>query len=283
MAHASRAVVTGGGSGLGQAFCQELVRRGARVVVADVDEAAAKRVAQSLGAAAVAARCDVSVLAEVEALAALAERELGSVDLVINNAGVAVGGKVGDVPISDWQWLIGVNLWGVIHGCHVFVPKLRAARRGTIINVASIAGLAGFPLMAPYVAAKFGVVGLSESLRGELAGDGVSVTVVCPGFFKTNIFGSARLTGVPREEQSFQAMLERQKLSAADVARLALDGAARGKLHVVPQADAKFLWRLKRLLPQGFHGLMHKAMARDQKKAQAAKTGGSATADEART
>ena len=154
-----RAVVTGAGSGLGRAFCLELARaRHARIVCADIDEAAARRTAAEVGGTAV--RCDVARVEEVEALADAAERALGGVDLVINNAGVAVGGRIGEVGLDDWRWIMGVNLWGVIYGCHVFAPRLRAQGRGHILNVASAAGLLAPPGMGPYNVTKAAVVAL---------------------------------------------------------------------------------------------------------------------------
>src|SRR6185312_10510780 len=112
--------------------------------------------------------------------------------LVINNAGVAVGGRVGEVALDDWRWIMGVNLWGVIHGCHVFATQLRAQGSGHILNVASAAGLLAPPGMAPYNVTKAAVVALSETLRGELRDAGVGVTVLCPTFFRTNIAASSR-------------------------------------------------------------------------------------------
>ena len=124
----TRAVVTGAGSGLGRAFCLELARRGAQVIASDVNLTEARATAEQMGqmgATAHAVQCDVSKLDQVEALAVEAEKRLGGVDLMINNAGVAVSGNIGDVPPADWQWIVGVNLWGVVHGCHVFVPRFR--------------------------------------------------------------------------------------------------------------------------------------------------------------
>ena len=163
---APRAVVTGAGSGLGRAFCHELRKRGARLICADIDEAAAQKTAAEVGGTAV--RCDVAKIEDVEALAAAADRALGGVDLVINNAGVAVAGHVGDVSLDDWRWIMGVNLWGVIYGCHVFAPRLRKQGRGHILNVASAAGLLAPPGMAPYNVTKAAVVALSETLCAEL-------------------------------------------------------------------------------------------------------------------
>lgn len=247
------AVVTGAGSGIGRAFAQELARRGGRVVCADLDEASAKETVtriEAAGGEAVAAACDVGDVAQVEAVRDIAldwfER---SPSLVVNNAGIGAGGKVvGDAPLADWQRTLGVNLWGVIHGCHVFAPLLReGGRGGGIINVASAAGFTAAPRMAAYNVSKAGVVSLSETLAAELAGTGVAVTVLCPTFVKTNIFDGelidAGAAGMARRIARVAGF------SADRVARTTLDAHDKGRLYVVPQLDAQLLWRTKRLLP----------------------------------
>ena len=257
-----RAVVTGAGSGLGRALCHELARRGARILASDIDlDAVAKTVGALGSTAAHPARCDVANLAEVEALAREAERLLGGVDLVINNAGVAVGGSIGEIPIEDWQWVVGVNLWGVIHGCHVFTPRLRAQQRGHILNVASAAGLLCMPNLGPYNATKSAVVALSETLYAELAPDGVGVSVLCPTFFQTNIANAARLDGNAELLDTVRQLMASARVQADDVARAALDGVARGDLHILPHADGRWLWRLKRLNPGAFQRLTPKLLA----------------------
>lgn len=247
------AVVTGAGSGIGRAFAQELARRGGRVVCADLDEASAKETVtriEAAGGEAIAAACDVGDVAQVEAVRDIAldwfER---SPSLVVNNAGIGAGGKVvGDAPLADWQRTLGVNLWGVIHGCHVFAPLLREeGRGGGIINVASAAGFTAAPRMAAYNVSKAGVVSLSETLAAELAGTGVAVTVLCPTFVKTNIFDGelidAGAAGMARRIARVAGF------SADRVARTTLDAHDKGRLYVVPQLDAQLLWRTKRLLP----------------------------------
>jgi NAD(P)-dependent dehydrogenase (short-subunit alcohol dehydrogenase family) len=257
-----RAVVTGAGSGLGAAFCRLLAGRGARVVAADVDlEAASATAARSSGEVH-AVRCDVSQLGEVEALALTAERLVGGVDLVINNAGVAVVGQVGQIPIEDWRWCVEVNLWGVIHGCHVFVPRLRARRGGHIINVASAAGLLSPPHMAPYNTTKAAVVALSETLAADLAGDGVGVSVLCPTFFRSNLVRSSRTAVDGALHRVARRLVEQSDLSAVDVARAALAAAEAGALHIAPQRDGRWLWRLKRLSPALFRALGPRVAAR---------------------
>jgi len=255
-----RAVVTGAGSGLGRAFCLVLARtRHARIVCADIDEAAAHRTAAEVGGTAV--RCDVARVEEVEALAATAERALGGVDLVVNNAGVAVGGRVGEVPLDDWRWIMGVNLWGVIYGCHVFAPRLRAQGSGHILNVASAAGLLAPPGMAPYNVTKAAVVALSETLSAELKDAGVGITVLCPTFFRTNIAASSRAVD-NKQRALIEKLMSQSKIQADDVARLALDAAAHNELYALPHADGRWMWRLKRAAPSSFASMSAKIVSR---------------------
>jgi len=251
----ARVVVTGAGSGLGAALCDLLAARGARIVAADLDLAAATKTATRCGAAVHPVQCDVADLGAVERLADETDRLLGGVDLVINNAGVAVVGQVGDVPIADWRWVIDVNLWGVIHGCHVFVPRLRAQRRGHVLNVASAAGVISMPEMAPYNATKAAVVALSETLYADLAGDGVGVSVLCPSFFPTNLTRSPRTSVDAQLHRAAMRLVEQGGWSAEQVARAALDGVDAGTLHVTPQFDVRWAWRLKRLAPTAFQRL----------------------------
>jgi short-subunit dehydrogenase len=162
-----------------------------------------------------------------------------------------VAGLVGEVPIDDWRWLLSINLMGVIHGCHVFVPRLKRQGGGHILNVASAAGLVSAPGMAPYNVSKAGVVALSETLYAELRHQGVGVTVLCPTFFSTNI--GKRAGGVDaRPRGLLDALLHSGRMSAEDVAQAALEGAEDGQLYVVPMADGRWLWRAKRMAPQRF-------------------------------
>jgi NAD(P)-dependent dehydrogenase (short-subunit alcohol dehydrogenase family) len=256
---AKAAVVTGAGSGLGRAFCEELGARGARVVVSDVDEAAAADTAERVrraGGDAHVVRCDVADPAQVAALADAARAWTGDVELVINNAGVAVAGRLEQIPLADWEWIMGINLWGVIHGCRAFVPAMRARKRGWIINVASAAGLLATPKMAPYNVTKAGVVALSETLHAELAGDGIHVSVLCPTFFQTNIARGSRGQVDQKMRNLMEKLMARSRVQAPDVARAALAGVAKNQLYVVPMADGRAMWRLKRLAPERFYQLI---------------------------
>lgn len=248
----AQAVVTGAGSGIGQAFAVELAARGGQVLCSDIDWAAAhrtKRIIEDQGGRAEAKRCDVSELSQVQRLAADAFDWFGHPPtLVINNAGVGAGGqRVGCTPIDDWDWTLGINLWGPIYGCHVFAPLLREANRGGIINVASAASFGAAPGMAAYNVSKAGVLSLSETLAAELAGTKVAVTVVCPTFVKTNILESGRITS--ESMGAAQALMSFAGMSARRVARSALNANDHGRLYALPQVDAKIGWQIKRAAP----------------------------------
>lgn len=195
------AVITGAAAGIGRATALALAREGMHVVLADLDEAGLLRVSgeiHALGRTAWGVRCDVSDAADVRRLYEQCLALAGSVHVVMNNAGIARFGPALELSDDDWKRVIDINLWGVIHGCRTFGPHLVAQGEGHILNTASVAGLTGLPTAASYVTSKFGVVGLSEVLRFELAPSGVGVTAVCPGFTKTsiaNVQGSEKLAG----------------------------------------------------------------------------------------
>jgi NAD(P)-dependent dehydrogenase (short-subunit alcohol dehydrogenase family) len=259
-----RAVVTGGGSGLGRALSLELGRRGARVLVSDVSLEGAEETARqvrALGVDAHAFRCDVSKLDEVEALAKEADARLGGADFLANNAGVAVGGRVGETPVEDWRWIMDVNLWGVIYGCHVFTPRFRAQKSGFFLNVASAAGLLSAGNMGAYNVTKAGVVALSETMYQELAEDGVGVTVLCPTFFRTNIGRSSR-GGDEKMKEVVEKLMDRAKINAESVAKTALDAVEGRRLYALAGEDGRWLWRAKRMSPQGFYGRLSPAIAK---------------------
>lgn len=190
------AVVTGAASGMGRAFADRFAAAGMKLVLADIEEDELTRAVAELradGADAVGVRADVARLEDIEAIRDRALEAFGSVHVVCNNAGVA-GGSVVDAPIEVWRWVLGVNLWGVIHGCHVFVPLLVEQDVGHVVNTASLAGLGGAASLGVYCTSKFAVVGLSESLHHDLVARGsrVGVSVLCPGFVQTRIFESHR-------------------------------------------------------------------------------------------
>ncbi|MFI5717398.1 SDR family NAD(P)-dependent oxidoreductase [Nocardia sp. NPDC051750] len=249
----ARAVVTGAGSGIGRAFARELAARGGRVVCADIDEERAAETVASIErqhpGVAYAFRCDVARRDDVEVLARYAESVFdGPPSLVINNAGVGSGGaQVGDIGLAEWERTLGINLWGVIYGCEIFAPRLRAAGHGGIINVASAAAFGTAPRMGAYNTGKAGVLALSETMAAEFAGTDIAVTVLCPTFVRTNIAQDAPVAAGAREIAD--TLMRWTGFSPERVARTTLDAHDSGRLHVVPQPDAQVLWLLKRLFP----------------------------------
>src|SRR5262245_6608207 len=192
------AVVTGAASGIGRALTERFVATGMKVVLADLERPALEAAVRELragGATVVGVPTDVSQAAQVEALATKAVETFGAVHVVCNNAGVALSGPVWQHTVADWEWVMGVNLWGVIHGVRVFVPlMLKQGGEGHIVNTASIAGLTSNPFMGVYNVTKHAVVTLSETLHKDLAltGAPLKVSVLCPGFVNTRIADADR-------------------------------------------------------------------------------------------
>ena len=235
------AVVTGGGSGIGRALTLALAREGAKVVVADVDEAAMESVAREArdhGTEAVTVRTDVTELAQVQALAERAWKTFGAVHVLCNNAGVAAWGGLEKATHRDWQWVLGVNLWGVIHGIEAFVPRMIAGgQRGHIVNTASMAGLIASQGLGVYNTSKYAVVGLSETLAKDLKPYGIGVSVLCPMGVETRIRESerSRPAALRNEPGTAEAAVELigRYLTPDTVAGMVLDAMRRGELYVI--------------------------------------------------
>jgi NAD(P)-dependent dehydrogenase (short-subunit alcohol dehydrogenase family) len=194
----SVAVITGAGSGIGRAVAHSLVRRGCRVTVTDFDGVRASTVASELGDQAVAARCDVTQLSDLEAARDLALERFGRVDLVMNNVGVLAVGPVEEIPLEAWERIVDINLMGVVRSNLVFLPGLLEQGSGHVVNTASTAGLLpyGFDRL-PYTATKHAVVGLSESLALYLRPRGIGVSCLCPAGVATNIVEQITFYGEP--------------------------------------------------------------------------------------
>jgi len=246
------AVITGAGSGIGLALARRFVGEGMHIVLADVEEpalAAAAAQVGALGAETLAVPTDVSALADVEALAAAALDRFGAVHLVCNNAGVGGAGPAWDLAL--WRWVIDVNLWGVVHGVHTFLPILREQGEGHIVNTASWAGIVPGVVGPAYIASKHAVVGLTERLFHELAGSGIGVSVVCPSVVTTQIVNAERnwpaeLGPVPTdalnpEEQEildlFRAVLEADGIDPAEVADAVLEAVTAPRFWVLTHKD----------------------------------------------
>ena len=247
------AVVTGAGSGIGRSFALELAKRGGSIVCADINLDAAKEtvslITSQTSGKAFAVQCDVTDKAQVQALSEHAEELLNhSVSLIINNAGVGLGGKFDEVSLEDWQWCVNINLWGVIYGCHYFVPKFKKQGYGAIINVASAAGYTAAPEMTAYNVTKSSVLALSETLSAELRKDKISVNVLCPTLVPTNIMKNGRL---PKQYAGLaDDLLMNHAFTTSDqVVIKTLNNLDAGKLYTIPQPDAKLFWLLKRASP----------------------------------
>ncbi len=200
------AVVTGAASGIGRAMAERFASEGMKVVLADVEEIPLAKTHDTiigLGAEAIAVRTDVSRWEQVEELARRSFETFGAAHVVCNNAGVSVPGPAWTVSQTDWEWILGVNLRGVVHGVRAFVPRMLAQGEGHVVNTASIAGLISVPGMSTYCASKHAVIGFSECLHHDLAlfgGGKVKVSVVCPAWVKTNIAEAERNRPEPSAE-----------------------------------------------------------------------------------
>jgi NAD(P)-dependent dehydrogenase (short-subunit alcohol dehydrogenase family) len=250
------ALVTGAGSGIGRATALAFARRGADLVLCDVNEAGlgeTASAARALGRTVTAERVDVASRRDMEAFATAVHREREAVDILMNNAGVGLGGGLLDTPLEDWEWVLSINLWGVIHGCHFFVPPMvRRGRGGHVVNVSSAAGYLATAALAAYSTTKFAVFGLSEALRDELHPHGIQVTTVCPGVINTPITTSARMRGAAASEAARKVMVEsyqRRNYSPERVAANILKAIAKNRPVAPISPEAWTMYFMKRLAP----------------------------------
>lgn len=238
-------VVTGAASGIGGALALAFAREGATVVLADVDEPGMAEVAGTIksgGGQALAVRTDVSDLAQVQALADKAWGAFGAVHILCNNAGVAVSGGLETATLRDWQWVLGVNLWGVIHGLLAFLPRMIAQKQGGhIVNTASMAGLIATQGLGVYNTTKYAVVGLSETLVKDLKPYGIGVSVLCPMGVETRILDSERNRPEPLRDpgakKSEPVPLMGRTLSPDEVAAQVLAAIRANQLYVITHAE----------------------------------------------
>ncbi|MDI1252622.1 SDR family oxidoreductase [Thermomonas sp.] len=271
MTAGKRVFITGGASGLGQALALHYAGQGWRVLIGDLDrERCADTVAQLQAASpeSEAIACNVTVETDLQGAADWLHRHWGGVDVVINNAGVAQMGGIDIASADDWQWIVDINLLGVVRGCRVFTPMLRVQGGGQLVNIASMAGLVHMPHASAYNATKAAVVALSETLQLELEVDGIGVSVVCPAFFRTALAQNMRASD-PKLEAMTKRLVERARIGPEVIARQVFEGVQRGDTHILTHPEAKRAWWLKRMLPYAIYlKLMRRQLARVQVRMQ---------------
>ncbi|RJQ87048.1 SDR family oxidoreductase [Amycolatopsis panacis] len=251
-------VITGGGSGIGRETALAFAAEGADVVVTDVHEDAAEETAKMVrdkGSAAGAYTVDSSDGAAMARFAEQVAREFGVPDIVVNNAGIGLSGSFVDTSVEDWERVVDVNLWGVIHGCRAFVPMMQArAEGGQVVNLSSAAAYLPSTTLGPYGTTKAAVLALSNSLRAELAADGIGVTAVCPGIVRTNITETTRFVGVTeaeqrRRQQASTKLYARRNFGPEKVARDILRAVEKNAAVQPSTPEAKVTYVLSRLTP----------------------------------
>jgi NAD(P)-dependent dehydrogenase (short-subunit alcohol dehydrogenase family) len=245
------AVITGGASGIGLATAQALAKLGARLVLADIEDGVLKSAVVALtssGAKVIGVRTDVGDRGSVSTLAERSWSEFGRVDILFNNAGVAVFGPTQTMTHADWDWSIRVNLWGPIHGVETFVPRMVADKRGGhVVFTASFAGLVPNRELGPYCVTKFGVVALAECLHKDLRDDGIGVSVLCPMRVTSRIDSSFRNRpgelGGPAANRTYtdeeRAALQGRELGAAQVADLVIEAMRENRLYIHTHGEAR--------------------------------------------
>ena len=254
--HGNKVVITGAASGIGRALAVAMAGERCTILLADINREGLGQtleLVKQAGGYGEVFPCDVSKLEDVMAMADHCFDTWGRVDILINNAGVASVGFMGDIPIKDWEWIVSINFWGVVYGCHAFVPRMKKQGSGHIVNVASAAGILSSAEMAPYNATKAATISITETLKSELAPYNIGVTVLCPTFIKTNLMEKMRFTD-EFQKQCSVAGIENARWTPEMIAALVIDAVKKGKLYVVPQVAAKLMWVSKRISPSWFFG-----------------------------
>ncbi|GAB4197307.1 MAG: SDR family oxidoreductase [Wenzhouxiangellaceae bacterium] len=259
MTDTSRTIaITGAGSGFGRALAQRYAAAGWKVAISDANAERAEETLQLIGGQEqghLLQQLDVRETAQWQQWLNLIEQQWGGLDVLVNNAGVAAGGRLEETPLDDWQWIMDIDLMGVVKGCHTFIPLFRRQQRGHIVNIASFAGLAGAPQIAAYGTAKAGVVAMSELIRAELHDVQVGVSVVCPSFVKTNLLETFRSSNT-KQQGLVERWMERSSVSADDIANDIYAAVENNTFLVLTHRETRWLWRLKRWLPGTYFKLM---------------------------
>ena len=247
--------ITGGASGLGKAIALRYAKAGYKVCIADINDQRGNETLQellSMGADAIYLHCDVTSEQDIQSVKDTLVQRWGSVGIVVNNAGVAVSGAIENQSLQDWEWIIGVNLMSVVMGCKIFTPQFKKQGFGYFVNTASAAGIVNAPTMSSYNVTKSGVISLSETLRAELYGDNIGVSVVCPTFFKTNLSETMR-SDDPGTRTFVDKLMSKSKITADDIADDIFEAVEKGQFWVLPHRDGRLMWYVKRFFPGAFN------------------------------
>ena len=252
------AVITGGGSGIGQALACQLGEKGCHLALVDVNEAGMKETKKRLKGNKIKISMHVADVSNEKAMKALADDVIarhGQVNLLFNNAGITYAKSFEGHSLADWKKIIGINLWGVIYGCHFFLPHLKQqAGSAHIINLSSMVAFMGPPEQTSYTTTKSAIKGFSESLWAEVHGEGVGVTVVHPGAIRTNIMDEAMKSAEDRDAFArTQAMVDKMAMPVEKAAKQILKAVRKDKMRVVIGADAKLFESMKRAMPDQVH------------------------------
>jgi NAD(P)-dependent dehydrogenase (short-subunit alcohol dehydrogenase family) len=250
-------LVTGAGSGIGRETALLAARRGADLVICDVDEAGlatTEASARGSGRSVLARRVDVADRDQMGDFAEAVHGQTAAVDVLVNNAGVGLAAGLLDTELADWDWIVSINLMGVVHGCHFFVPKMVArGAGGHVANVSSMAGFHASPALLAYTTTKFAVLGLSEALREELQPHGIGVSAICPGMINTPITTSARARGAaddPAVRERVVAMYRRRNYGPERVARNIFKAVERNRSVAPIAPEAWVAYAMKRVSPR---------------------------------
>lgn len=246
--------ITGAGSGFGAALAHRYASEGWKVAVTDIDEQRAQQTLfeiERFGGDSFSMRLDITRADHWQALHDNVLERWSGLEVLVNNAGVAAAGNVEDTSMEDWQWVLDIDLMGVVRGCHQFAGLMKRQKTGHIVNISSFAGLAGLPNITAYGVAKAGVVALSEALRAEMYPHGVGVTVACPAFVKTGLLDTFR-SNKPETRAKVTTWMEASSVSAEQVAGEIATAIRKNKFLLLTHAQTRTAWRLKRWLPERY-------------------------------
>ncbi len=271
--YAKTIAISGAASGLGAALAQHYSAKGWHVAVTDQDGEGSARIFESIqeqGGEGFAMRLDVTSTADWRALKTKILEHWGGLGVLVNNAGVAAGGNVENTPLQDWQWVLDIDLMGVVRGCHEFTGLFKQQHSGHIVNIASFAAMAGAPDIAAYGTAKAGVYALSEAMRVDLHGTGVGVSVVCPAFFKTGLMTTFRSADAEADRLRVNRWMEKSEVTAEMVSGKIAAAVEKNQFLVLTHRNTRWAWRIKRWLPEFYFRMMVKGVDSSSRREKAA-------------